>query len=357
MSPSIRATWQKIATSEILQRSSQTVSVIGKSCYVFGGELEARVPRDAAVYRVAIDQGQYAAVYSVIVTETHLPGPQPSSAVADVSATARTPQARVGSATTTLREKFYMFSGRGGIAMQPIDEDGALWVFNPSSGGRWDQLGPKDPSAERPEARSYHALANDGHDSLYLHAGCPEKGRLADLWHFKLSEQKWTRLSSAPDPPRGGTSIAFSGGMLYRMNGFDGNTEQGGSIDVYDPQSNTWTTERFAADSVNAPEPRSVSALLPLDIDGRPHLLTCFGEGDPSALGHAGAGKMLCDVWAFDLENRKWITIEATGSEQDGSPAARGWFAAEASANGILIQGGLGEDNQRLGDLWLLSLR
>jgi hypothetical protein len=26
-----------------------------------------------------------------------------------------------------------------------------------------------------------------------------------------------------------------------------------------------------------------------------------FGERDPSSLGHAGAGKMLTDVWAFVL--------------------------------------------------------
>jgi hypothetical protein len=80
-----------------------------------------------------------------------------------------------------------------------------------------------------------------------------------------------------------------------------------------------------------------------------------FGERDPSALGHAGAGKMLSDVWAFDIEVRTWQRVEVGA---DG-PVARGWFDADVVRDGVVkdamvVHGGLGEDNQRLGDVWVL---
>lgn len=247
--------------------------------------------------------------------------------------------------------------------MTPVEEHGSFWVFDPST-STWDFLTPKTTSDEFPEARSYHTLTNDGEDIIYLHAGCPESGRLSDLWSFRVSSRSWTQLASAPDPPRGGTSITFSDGLLYRMNGFDGNTEQGGSLDVYSGDTNAWTTNLYSADGRSGPGPRSVSALIALIISGRPSLLTLFGERDPSALGHQGAGKMLSDVWSFDLESKVWNEIQVRGDKNvsfersiDEYPAARGWFAAESVGNGIVVQGGLGESNERLNDAWLLEFQ
>jgi N-acetylneuraminic acid mutarotase len=195
-------------------------------------------------------------------------------------------------------------------------------------------------------------MTSDGADTLYLHAGCPETGRLSDLWAFRLSTREWTRLASAPDPPRGGTSIAFADGALYRMNGFDGKSEQGGSVDVYSPETNTWWSYAFVADGVSGPEARSVSALLPVRIGCRVALVTLFGERDPSALGHQGAGKMLGDVWVFGVEERSWMRVDVQGE----APRARGWFAADVlGENAIVVQGGLDESNGRLGDVWILS--
>jgi hypothetical protein len=65
-------------------------------------------------------------------------------------------------------------------------------------------------------------------------------------------------------------SIAFHQGLLYRMNGFDGQTEQGGSLDVYDSTSNTWSSQQYLADGVLGPCPRSVSAILPLAVGDKP---------------------------------------------------------------------------------------
>ena len=240
--------------------------------------------------------------------------------------------------------------------MAPLDESGGVWEYTPST-AEWTLL---TPSAEAiPAARSFHALASDGADTLYLHAGCPEKGRLCDLWSFRVSDMTWRQLPSAPEPGRGGTSIAFVGGLLYRMNGFDGKDELGGALDVYDPAANSWTSHAWAADGQAGPGPRSVAALLPVQSRGRDFLVTLFGERSPSTLGHEGAGKMLDDVWAFDVVGKRWYHVDARGddslSREADRPVARGWYAADSVGNRVLVQGGVGETNERIGDAWLLA--
>lgn len=239
--------------------------------------------------------------------------------------------------------------------MAPIDEKGLLWCLDHTTGS-WSKLEPSNPSAPFPEARSYHAMVTDNRDALYIHAGCPEKGRLNDLWAFQLSTKRWIQLSSAPGPERGGTSIAFCGkeDLLYRMNGFDGKTELGGLVDVYSPHNDTWSSKEFTADGANGPGARSVGSLLCSQIQGKSYLVTLFGEQDPSSLGHAGAGKMLEDAWAWDIQDETWSKIEFKGAKL---PQARGWFAAEIMGKDeIVVHGGLAEDNSRLGDLWLGTL-
>lgn len=278
------------------------------------------------------------------------------------------PSPRVGSASTTLNGKTYLFSGRGGVDMAPVCENGNLWCYEHTSQS-WSSISPADPSCVYPEARSYHSMTTDGRDAIYLHAGCPAKGRLNDLWAFQVSSRKWIRLASAPGPGMGGTSITFcsqGGDRLYRMNGFDGKSEYGGAIDLYHPELDCWSTKSFKADGWPVPEARSVSALLCVKIEGKCYIITAFGEHDPSSLGHSGAGKMLGDVRAWDPAKERWYDVKHEG----GSPAPRGWFAAQtykgdslaaqkygdasfAEENSIVVHGGLAEDNSRLGDVWI----
>jgi N-acetylneuraminic acid mutarotase len=253
----------------------------------------------------------------------------------------------------------YIFSGRGGADMEPIEEDGAVWGYDPTSSS-WAKITPADSSKPHPPARSYHSSASDGQDTLFIHAGCPASGRLSDLWSFNVSTRTWTQAADAPGPNRGGTSLAYSGGKLYRMNGFDGETEQGGSIDMFDIAGNSWSSKTFKADGNDGPEARSVTVLLPVHLGRKDKLLTLFGERDPSSLGHAGAGKMLSDVWIYDISEDWWTQLHPEGS--DGTPASRGWFDADviksASAMGndsVLLHGGLGGDNERLDDVWTLN--
>ncbi|KAH8595098.1 hypothetical protein B0O99DRAFT_512597 [Bisporella sp. PMI_857] len=326
------AAWTQLCTSDKLQRSSHILSVIEDNAYIFGGELLPRQPRDNHVYKMDIKAGS-------------------ASSVATTSAS---PPPRVGSASSTLHGKIYLFSGRGGEAMAPVEENGAVWVFDPST-VTWALLSPADPSMPFPPARSYHCSASNGDDKIYIHAGCPETGRLSDLWSFQPSSRTWLQLADAPAPPRGGTSIAFQQGLLYRVNGFDGAIEQGGSLDVYDPTNNTWSSRQYSADGVSGPPPRSVSALLPLVIDGKHSLVTLFGERDPSSLGHQGAGKMLGDVWIYDIDSAAWSEV-VTSTDASNEPPPRGWFDADVVRQSeILVLGGLGETNERLSDAWLLK--
>jgi hypothetical protein len=248
----------------------------------------------------------------------------------------------------------YLFSGRGGTAMAPIEEKGGLWKFDPDSSA-WQLIAPADPDQPYPPARSYHCMASDStSDTLYVHAGCPESGRLSDLWAFNIISRAWTELEHAPDPPRGGTSIAFSNKRLYRMNGFDGKEEQGGCVDVYDPIENRWASISYKPDGQDGPTPRSVGALVAVQILAKKYLLTLFGEHDPSSLGHQGAGKMLNDTWAFDIDEKVWNEVNIVPGNL---PIARGWFSADlVGADKVLVHGGLDGSNERLGDVWVLSL-
>jgi Galactose oxidase, central domain len=278
----------------------------------------------------------------------------PASALT-VSSPTEAPTPRVGSASTVLNGIIYLFSGRGGAAMGPIEENGGLWKYDPSD-TKWKVISPADSTAPYPPARSYHTMTNDGENTLYIHAGCPEKGRLSDLWAFDVDAKVWKSLRPAPDPPRGGTSIAHCAGKLYRMNGFDGQKEQGGSLDVYECGENIWSSITFPADGKRGPEARSVCTLLAVKIKGKDALVTAFGEHDPSSLGHAGAGKMLDDVWAYDVSGENWVKLDIKGER----PQPRGWFGAdvvkgEDGKDAIVIHGGLAENNSRLGDIWILN--
>ncbi|KAK1060388.1 hypothetical protein LTR12_013157 [Friedmanniomyces endolithicus] len=320
----MKATWTAVNSSEQLQRSSHNVAVIDSSVYVFGGELKPRQPRDDDIFVIPIkhQDGKDTTVAKVITsTEESRPSP------------------RVGSAVAKLGTKLYFFSGRGGEAMAPVKEQGALWVFDTSKSD-WKL---ESPSADQayPEARSYHAMTCD------------------DLWAYDTHAKTWKELAGAPGTLRGGPSIAFANGKLWRMNGFDGEKEVGGSVDCYDPHSNTWSSNTFVADGKSGPGARSVATLLPVKVGGKTYLVTLFGESDPSSLGHQGAGKMLSDAWAYDIFADKWQQIEIEVQGGGPAPAARGWFDAAvmetSSGEAIVVSGGLAEQNERLGDTWLLS--
>ena len=304
MAAPIKATWHLLAQSDALKRSSHTLFAASDDLIVFSGELEPRKPVDNRLYHVPVTSSNPEAQGQVTLMSP--PG---------------APSPRVGAASAVLNGRAYLFSGRGGEAMAPLEDRGALWCFDQSR-LRWSKIEPGDAETPCPEGRSYHAMASDGRDAIFVHAGCPASGRLADLWCFSVVDKKWTKLADAPPPARGGASLAFGNGRLCRMSGFDGKSEQGFALDVYNPEADIWSTKTWTAET--GPSPRSVCALLPVQVNNRDFLVTLFGESDPSTAGHMGAGKMLNDVWVYDIVGDEWRRVDAGVKGEATGPAARG---------------------------------
>ena len=55
---------------------------------------------------------------------------------------------------------------------------------------------------------SSHRVPTPWQKKIFVHAGCPEKGRVGDLHVFDLTTKSWSELASAPEPARGGTALA-----------------------------------------------------------------------------------------------------------------------------------------------------
>ncbi|KAH6642904.1 kelch repeat protein-like protein [Boeremia exigua] len=334
----LKGTWQRLVKNDRLKRSSQVLSVIDNQVCIFGGEIQPRQPVDDKVDIITLS---------------------PDAPNHDTKSTSEAPTPRVGTASAVIKDALYIFSGRGGEAMTPVDDAGAVWRYTPATHS-WSKLTPADAAAPVPPPRSYHCAASDGTSTVYIHAGCPSSGRLADLWAFDVEARAWTQLPDAPGPPRGGSGLAFSGGKLFRMHGFDGSAEVGGCVDVFDVSAKTWSVKEFGADGRDGPEARSVCTVLPVQLGRKQKLITLFGERDPSSLGHAGAGKMLGDVWAYDISEEWWTKLEPNAGDE-GKPASRGWFDADVikgegmGNDSVVVHGGLGEDNERLDDVWLLK--
>lgn len=378
------------------------------------------------------------------------------------------PGPRVGHATAVIGSRIFLFGGRGGPDMKPLEEAGRVWVFDTRS-HTWSYLDPA-PAIKggaiipHPAPRSYHcatatdrprdfAIArpkkpetwqqwalgdtsktgipqdpiigkfaedavdeeSDGYGTVFIHAGCVASGdRVNDIWAFNVRERTWSELPAAPGPARGGTAICISKSRLFRFGGFDGKVEIGGQLDfihlevetfddqgtkgevalrarggwqtIFEKNTESSPTEIATQPSQTWPEPRSVASLEALTLGGGyEYLVLIMGEQSPSPEGHAGAGKFSDDVWMFQVPplgmtaasvtaamwqavgrptgEGKWTKVDLAPYDDDNDiemPAPRGWLSSavmgDLEENAILIWGGLGEDNRRLDDGWILRL-
>lgn len=261
------------------------------------------------------------------------------------------PEKRVGHTAAVIGERIFIFGGRGGKDMKPLEENGRVWVYDT----RFDAWSCLDPmlGTPYPAARSYHssvaiekpepsnmksvkvnqatempkvgAIAEaaqtdeekGGHGTFFVHAGCPVSGRTNDLWGFDVRSRTWKEFPTAPGKPRGGTSIAVSKQRIYRYGGFNGQGEEGGQLDILELGLDTfndkggagefaitakrhWETLNFEEENMKFPGHRSVAGLQTITTGmGREYLVLMLGERDPSSQGHEGAGKFWGDVWTF----------------------------------------------------------
>ncbi|KAL2110688.1 hypothetical protein VUR80DRAFT_853 [Thermomyces stellatus] len=520
----VRGTWEKVNVPP-LPRSSHSVDVVSGSAYIFGGEVIPRRPvnNDMHVVNLPMSISSSADSYPVkaappreynVEDIPQAPVNDPVDAPQDVVESPKdagdvqndveevqkdlaevsldedrpegepllegkgkerapaseptmrdVPTSRVGHATAVIGSRIFMFGGRGGPDMTPLEENGRVWVFDTRT-HTWSYLDPRPAAAgippRFPPARSYHSAAaidrprnfahrrdsrpetwkdwamgdsakvgipqapivgnvaanavdeeREGYGTFFIHAGCLANGdRASDLWAFNVRARVWSELPAAPGPARGGTAICVSKGKLFRFGGFDGTQELGGQVDfihlaseIFDDQVSEgevavttrrgWqtltpvsqTTPTDTLDSDDWPSPRSVSCLLPLHIRGRDYLVLLMGESHPSGAGHEKAGKFHDDAWVFHVPSEapargigavrnavwgalgkkgntegRWIKVLGEPYDDDSveTPVARGWIGASVIEDmddpAVLVWGGVGEENQRLGDGWILRL-
>lgn len=204
------------------------------------------------------------------------------------------PPPRVGHATAVIGSRIFLYGGRGGPDMKPLDEGGRVWIFDTRT-RLWTYLDPV-PAVKggsiipHPAPRSYHsATATDrprdfapppptqpqtwqvwalgdisktgipqdpvvgniaenaideetnGYGTLFVHAGCLASGdRTSDLWAFDVHSRMWTELPAAPGPARSGTSICISKSRIFRFGGYDGQSEIGGQLDFLNLEVETF---------------------------------------------------------------------------------------------------------------------
>ena len=251
----IHAKWHRISAPP-LPRSSHTLSVVNGRAYIFGGEIKPREPVDNDMHVIILPSGTVMeADYKT------LPARPPHTAE---GAEAAVPEKRVGHTAAVIGERIFVFGGRGGKDMKPLEEKGRVWVFDTKT-DTWSFLDPL-PGTGYPSARSYHASVGiekpepsspviprvrpgteepipgsvaenakseeeAGHGTLFIHAGCLASGRTNDLWGFDIRSRTWKEFPSAPGKPRGGTALTVSKSRIYRYGGFNGESEEGGQVD------------------------------------------------------------------------------------------------------------------------------
>ena len=341
----LKANWKRIPTDTILPRSSHSLSIIKNKAYIFGGEKQPREPVDNHVHVFTLqsvnnDEVDYQVIRAKAITDE---GPVPCP--------------RVGHTASVVDDRIYVFGGRGGKAMKPLEENGRVWVFD-SKMNQWSYLDPATGSPY-PVARSYHAATStehpvstiqeqkvqnpppaqeqiktdqtvnplggagsgfDDHGTIIVHGGCPASGRVSDVWAFDIASRLWSQFPDAPGPARGGPSVTLSRERLYRFGGFDGERELGGPIQFlrltsspFDdkggkgelglaPLTGQWESLQPPA-GTPMPGDRSVAGLQPVTTgQGRHYLLLFLGERDPSSSGHEAAGKFWDDAWSFQIQ-------------------------------------------------------
>lgn len=372
----LKATWTRIPTDALLPRSSHSLSIIKSKAYIFGGEQQPREPVDNHVHVFTLQtSGNYPADYQIITAKA-------------TTSQGEIPCPRVGHTASVVDDHIYVFGGRGGKSMEPLEENGRVWVFD-SKMNQWSFLDPIKGSPY-PAARSYHASAStvyplsipkvisqmpqfasaaehpvdstqdetenplgtlgsgfDDHGTLFIHGGCPALGRVADVWAFDIASRVWSQYPDAPGPARGGPSLTLSRDRLYRFGGFDGEKELGGSIQylpltrpTFDdkggkgelavtPQIGGWQTIEPPS-GTQIPGNRSVAGLQPITTgQGRCYLLLFLGEKGPSTSGHDAAGQFWDDVWSFQLQPEEMTaaSLKDAARQLVGAKTAEGTWA------------------------------
>ena len=160
------ARWSLCSKVSWLARSSHCVSASNSgTIFVYGGELKPRTPVDAADHpKDGVVQGSVH-LFNVNLGRAHIAASaQAWNTVRPVVSTAEgetsgVPDARVGATTVYDGEYLYVWGGRGGVDMAPLDgAQVGFWrgeVTGNSDGISWTRLFASNADQE-PAPRSFH---------------------------------------------------------------------------------------------------------------------------------------------------------------------------------------------------------
>jgi hypothetical protein len=197
----LKAKWHRI-DSPPLPRSSHSLSVIAGRAYIFGGEVSPREPVDNDMHVITLPSG------TVSSADYRSFPAKPESAGGLV------PEKRVGHTAAVIGDRIFVFGGRGGKDMKPLEENGRVWIYSTRT-DTWSFLDPM-PGTPYPAARSYHSSVaiekpeapsktvqinqtleepkigriaegaqtdeeRGGNGTFFVHAGCPNSGQTNDL--------------------------------------------------------------------------------------------------------------------------------------------------------------------------------
>ncbi|KAG0562777.1 hypothetical protein KC19_9G170600 [Ceratodon purpureus] len=320
MASSLQAKWREVTqpSGAPVARSSHAVAIVGKKAYVFGGEFEPRVPLDNDIHVFDLDTHEWSVM----------------------EATGEKPSPRVGVAMVAVDTIVYVFAGRD----KEHKELNEFYAFDTVT-GIWKLL---SSGSKSPPHRSYHAIAaHEGRKQVFTFGGCGENGRLNDLWSFDIASSQWTKLPSPPPDstliPRGGPGLVTLHNHVWVIFGFCGHELS--DIHRFDLDQQTWEDVHCSGDT---PTGRSVFGTATIGNK----ILLFGGEVDPSDQGHMGAGAFSNELLVLDTDSQTWSRATPTGAD----PGARGWYAAASFGNNMLVYGGNSDSNDRLDDIFILSV-
>ncbi|TFK50737.1 hypothetical protein OE88DRAFT_1746957 [Heliocybe sulcata] len=391
------ARWTPLSKAVGKARSSHCAAITDEGvCLVYGGELKPREPVDNEALALSERQTGAPAMNGIAAVKGCIhafdfalrqsPIDRTDSWQILPPSSGSAPLPRVGATVVWSRKDkhVYMWGGRGGVDMAPLGADeigvwkGSLSTATEGTAAklasvRWEKVTATN-DGDAPESRSYHAsVAHNIGGKLYIHAGCPEKGRLSTLYSLDVGTLTWKSLSPGPEPGRGGTALAVAslkeyGDVLLRFGGFAGyELPKDHSLDVYSISGNSWHTVVPIPDpQYGHPGPRSVHGFTSFHSKSPPLIdavaVLYHGEGEASNLGHAGAGNFYNDVWLlFDSPGGLAWKKASNGESREAVPEGRGWFppvswVKENGETTVVLFGGLLTSNERSDELWALEI-
>ncbi|SPQ22097.1 31c50e77-d469-4145-8a43-cf808c0ddc73 [Thermothielavioides terrestris] len=351
-SSTMKGTWEKIQVPPLL-RSSHSADIVDGNLYIFGGEVQPRRPVDNDMHVIKLPSsgaqadyyaikakpakpsthGQEPAIPTVGERETtpdpagadkpaapgeapddrHLsevplttPSPGPSKGKGP-SAPPRpelgdVPAPRVGHATAVIGPRIFLFGGRGGPDMTPLDEAGRVWVFDTRT-HLWSFLDPAPAAAHLPRESAPYPAPRSYHCAV----ATPRPSPPTTTTH---------PAPSHPHPPKNPAE-----------------TLRDWALGQPDP-------------ALGTPQNPVVGVLAERAVD-RENL------GYGTLLIHGGClagGARTADVWAFDVRSRVWRRLP------DAPGAARGGAALALARSRLYRFGGFNGAAEEGGQLDFLEL-